>query len=77
MAIVHAHLKYTSLDVPASSKWLIESKAINGSLLMPRMIVSGLDKSVVQLVNCTNKPVHVRPALALGNGFGHLLEYRW
>lgn len=35
MAFVPVSLKYTSLDVPACTKWLIEPKAINASLLMP------------------------------------------
>jgi hypothetical protein len=48
------------------SAWIIEPKAINASLLMPRMIVSGLNESVVQLVNCTDKPLSVKPGLALG-----------
>ena len=51
-------------------KWIIEPKAINASLLMPRMIVSGLNESVVQLVICTDKPVSVKPGLALGMATG-------
>ena len=74
VAIVPVSLKYTSLDVPACTTWLVEPKAINASLLMPRMILSGSDTSVVQLVNCTDKTVVVKPGLALGTALGICLN---
>jgi len=54
--------------------WLMAPKAINASILLPRMILSVSYKSVVQLVNYTDKPMAVKPGLALWTELGSSLN---
>ena len=70
IAILPAHLKNTSVAQPECFTWLIEPRAINGSLLIPRTLISGSFETNIQLVNCLDKKVTIKPGLPIGTVMG-------